>query len=443
MASLRHIVTQIRHVEQQNSAHLSSGREEDVTELETMLCSRGTEGIIKQADVETVLSSIESLDTRSHQVGILHILGALSKSLVCSGGEDILEQYCRLTFGFLLSCSPDDYIGYSNLSKKKLCRVCCTVGQVAMESGRAKQAIVPEPTGLHCLEQGRLEILTPVHAELLKLCLVSKMYSKAVSFLKSHAILSAPECYKTRSTHVLLYFYYGGMVYTGLKKYKEAMFMYLGAMTMPAFQVSEIALEAAKKYILVSLILYGDIKPIPSYASTLLTKDVKIVCENYYSLGSIVASGKDVQVFVAEREDVWRRDGNFGLVQILVGEECQRKQRIGNLGKIYSSIPRDRLVSELGLGQWEEMMRVIFSMEASERTRVKLDEKDNVLHLSEADGTDISMKDMMQLIQECQNMKDVIDEESHHIECLPECIVSQEPKGSARSREIAVEDPSA
>eukprot|EP00889_Picochlorum_renovo_P005666 jgi/Picre1/32696/NNA_008041.t1 len=143
MASLRHIVTQIRHVEQQNSAHLSSGREEDVTELETMLCSRGTEGIIKQADVETVLSSIESLDTRSHQVGILHILGALSKSLVCSGGEDILEQYCRLVFGFLLSCSPDDYIGYSNMSKKKLCRVCCTVGQVAMESGRAKQAIVP------------------------------------------------------------------------------------------------------------------------------------------------------------------------------------------------------------------------------------------------------------------------------------------------------------
>eukprot|EP00889_Picochlorum_renovo_P005665 jgi/Picre1/32695/NNA_008040.t1 len=255
------------------------------------------------------------------------------------------------------------------------------------------------------------------------------MYSKAVSFLKSHAILSAPECYKTRSTHVLLYFYYGGMVYTGLKKYKEAMFMYLGAMTMPAFQVSEIALEAAKKYILVSLILYGDIKPIPSYASTLLTKDVKIVCENYYSLGSLVASGKDVQVFVAEREDVWRRDGNFGLVQILAGQECQRKQRIENLGKIYSSIPRDRLVSELGLGQWEEMMRVIFSMEASERTRVKLDEKDNVLHLSEADGTDISMKDMMQLIQECQNMKDVIDEESHHIECLPECIVSKSPRG--------------
>lgn len=435
-------MTQIRHVEQQNNAHLSSGREEDVTELETMLCSRGTEGIIKQADVETVLSSIDSLDTRSHQVGILHIMGALSKSFVCSGGEGILEQYCTLAFGFLLSCSPDDYIGYSSMSKKKLCRVCCTVGQVAMESGRAKQAIVPVSTGLHCLVQGRLEILTPVHAELLKLCLVSKMYSKAVSFLKSHAILSAPECYKTRSTHVLLYFYYGGMVYTGLKKYKEAIFMYLGAMTMPAFQVSEIALEAAKKYILVCLILYGDIKPIPSYASTLVMKDIKIVCENYYSLGKLVASGEDVQVFVAQREDVWRRDGNFGLVQILVGQECQRKRRIENLGKIYSSIPRDKLVSELGLGHWEEMKRVIFSMEASERTRVRLDEKDNVLHMSEADGTEISMKDMMQLIKECQSMKDVIDEESHHIECLPEFIMSQEPKGSARAREIAVEDPS-
>lgn len=442
MASLRHVITQIRHVEQQNSAHLSSGREEDVTELETMLCSRGTEGIIKQSDVTNVLSSIESLDTRGHQVGILHILGALSKSLVSSGGEDARQQYCTVAFGFLLSCTPDDYIGYSSVSKRKLCRVCCTVGQVAMESGRAKEAIMPVSTGLHCLVQGKLEILTPVHVDLLRLCLVSKMYSKAVSFLKSHAILTAPECYKMKSTHVLLYFYYGGLVYTGLKMYKEAIFMYLGAMTMPAFQVSEIALEAAKKYILVSLIVYGDIKPIPSYASTLVMKDVKIVCENYYSLGSLVAAGKDVQGFVTEREEVWRQDGNLGLVQIVAGKECQRKRRIEKLGKIYSSIPRDKLMPELGLGQWEEMVGVIFSMAGSETTRVRLDEKDSVLLLSESYGTDISMRDMIQLIQECQIMKDVIEEESHQIECLPECILPHHAKGSARAREVAVEDPS-
>jgi hypothetical protein len=171
-------------------------------------------------------------------------------------------------------------------------------------------------------------------------------------------------------------------------------------------------------------------------------KDVKIVCENYYSLGSLVAAGKDVQGFVTEREEVWRQDGNLGLVQIVAGKECQRKRRIEKLGKIYSSIPRDKLMPELGLGQWEEMVGVIFSMAGSETTRVRLDEKDSVLLLSESYGTDISMRDMIQLIQECQIMKDVIEEESHQIECLPECILPHHAKGSARARDVAVEDPS-
>jgi len=67
--------------------------------------------------------------------------------------------------------------------------------------------------------------------------------------------------------YFLSYYYYGGNIYTAMKRYSEALYMYEVVVTTPARAVSIIMLEAYKKYILVSLIIHGKVAPLPKYTS--------------------------------------------------------------------------------------------------------------------------------------------------------------------------------
>uniref|UniRef100_A0A8C9UA48 COP9 signalosome complex subunit 3 n=1 Tax=Scleropages formosus TaxID=113540 RepID=A0A8C9UA48_SCLFO len=75
--------------------------------------------------------------------------------------------------------------------------------------------------------------------------------------------------------HFLCYYYYGGMIYTGLKNFERALYFYEQAITTPAMAVSHIMLEAYKKYILVSLILHGKVQQLPKYTSQIVGRFIK------------------------------------------------------------------------------------------------------------------------------------------------------------------------
>ena len=60
---------------------------------------------------------------------------------------------------------------------------------------------------------------------------------------------------------MLLYFYYGAMVYGALEEWENAILFLEHAICLPTKKPSAIVLEALKKYILISLIL-GRKKPL-------------------------------------------------------------------------------------------------------------------------------------------------------------------------------------
>ncbi len=62
------------------------------------------------------------------------------------------------------------------------------------------------------------------------------------------------------SKDVRLYFYYAGSVYIGLKKFTRATEMLKTAISVPAIVPSAIMIEAYKKFVLVSLILSGQVR---------------------------------------------------------------------------------------------------------------------------------------------------------------------------------------
>ena len=109
-----------------------------------------------------------------------------------------------------------------------------------------------------------------MHCELAKLCLVSKCVSPVLPFLDTDINMVATQ---PDAVYLLLYYYYGGMIYTLLKNFDRALFFFevkliiyclfiqcVGkvCVTTPTAAVSHIMLEAYKKYQLVGLLVHGD-----------------------------------------------------------------------------------------------------------------------------------------------------------------------------------------
>lgn len=145
--------------------------------------------------------------------------------------------------------------------------------------------------------------------------------------------------------YFLLYYYYGGMIYTAVKNYERALYFFEVAITTPAVAMSHIMLESYKKYILVSLILHGTVRassndmqshnrpvmgltfsclfnrqitPFPkSNSSPVINRFMKPLSHVYYELAKAysTSSSEDLRVVINKNRDVYTRDINLGLVK--------------------------------------------------------------------------------------------------------------------------------
>jgi COP9 signalosome complex subunit 3 len=61
----------------------------------------------------------------------------------------------------------------------------------------------------------------------------------------------------------LQYFYYSGLVFIGMKQYAKALESFQMVLTIPTMSLSAVQLEAFKKYVLVCLLVHGEVLPSP------------------------------------------------------------------------------------------------------------------------------------------------------------------------------------
>jgi COP9 signalosome complex subunit 3 len=94
--------------------------------------------------------------------------------------------------------------------------------ELCIETGQALRAIKPIRSALKKLRPST-DTLTPLHADLLQVCLLSKCYGVAQPILEEEIFDVTPEITGVTPKDYLLYYYYGGMVLTGLKQYKQAL----------------------------------------------------------------------------------------------------------------------------------------------------------------------------------------------------------------------------
>lgn len=183
--------------------------------------------------------------------------------------------------------------------------------------------------------------LTAVHADLCQMSLAAKLFSAALRFLDIDItaivrtdvsilllvcvvlildILNVSPPFQDSNQdarYLLLYYYYGGMIYTAMKDYDRALYFFEVCVSTPALAMSHIMLEAYKKYILVSLILHGKMLPVPKYSSQVITRFMKPLSQAYHDVATTYqsASSDGLRNDMTKYRDVFTRDNNLGLVK--------------------------------------------------------------------------------------------------------------------------------
>lgn len=162
--------------------------------------------------------------------------------------------------------------------------------------------------------------------------------------------------------YFLLYYYYGGMIYTALKQYSQALYLFEVAVTTPAMAVSHIMLEAYKKYILVSLILQGKIAPLPKYTSQVVGRFIKPLSQPYHELATACQNNHSeiARNIIMRNQDHFQRDNNLGLTKQVLASLY--KNNIQRLTKTFLTLSLADVAARVQLSGPAEAEKYILNM---------------------------------------------------------------------------------
>ncbi|VDN21547.1 unnamed protein product [Gongylonema pulchrum] len=125
---------------------------------------------------------------------------------------------------------------------------------------------------------------------------------------------------------VLLYFYYGGLIYGAQGRYEEAFEMMQKVCSIPTVVTSSIQVHAYKKYVLLSLLLHEKIIPLPHYRSPAVMRTVSAACQNYIALSKIYTNEEKnfdkagaVREYLEAHQDML--DSKYVLLSLLLHEK--------------------------------------------------------------------------------------------------------------------------
>ncbi|KDO34249.1 hypothetical protein SPRG_19080 [Saprolegnia parasitica CBS 223.65] len=239
------------------------------------------------------------------------------------------------------------------------------------------------------LQHGNMYALTPFHSVLALVALHAKCYHAATPILNRPVFEVTPF---TRVVDVLEYFYYGGMLYVGLKKFRDAAEFFLLAITTPAHSLSAIVVEAYKKYVLVYLIVHGDVPVLPKATSVVVSRGLHTHASAYEAFASVFNSKdpkKVVECMQAHAAEFTKAD-NFGLVKQCV--EALKQKRVQDLTATYTTVSLTKVANALTVAEdipstIQDAERIIMDMIRAGAMAAKMDKtKDMVVF--EEDTTD-------------------------------------------------------
>lgn len=220
--------------------------------------------------------------------------------------------------------------------------------------------------------------LTGVHADLFMLCLTAKTFRPALPHLDADVTsIAVTEDSNQDAKNFLLYYYYGGMIYTALKNYERGLYFFEVAISTPALAMSHIMLEAHKKFVLVSLVLHGKVQSKYSQAPT---KCIKALSQEYQELAQAYKTGDSeaVRALVQKYREKFARDTNMGLVKQVSATLV--KKNIQKLTRTFLTLSLADVASRVGLqGGPAEAEEYLLNMIKSREIFATINQKDGMV----------------------------------------------------------------
>lgn len=360
------------------------------------------------AHLNTVL---ETLDIQQHSLGVLAVL--VAKFSLPQGNPDVdrtttfqqIQDFINNCNGEQVRFCPELYADLCHLLTDHLVEL--------------KQPI----RGIEVLKKAIRKIqlfdsqLTSIHADICQLCLLSKCLKPALEFLDTDVTSIGTELGGANdSKHFLLYYYYGGMIYTAMKNYDRALYFFEVVVTVPAMVVSHIMLEAYKKYILVSLILHGKIQPVPKYTSQVVCRFLKPLSVAYHELASS-------QHAAMRHRETFVRDKNMGLVNQVLSS--MYKKNIQRLTKTFLTLSLSDVASRVQLSGPAQAENYILNMIEEGEIYAMINQKDGMVVFLDSPEKYASPETLCVLEQQmaaCTKLHQYIQEMDEQIQVNPQYV---------------------
>jgi len=352
-----------------------SGDEKDLKTLQQWL-NKQDGAITKHAG--HIDSALASLDPALHAMGICYLLEAKLRGEINDLGAALAQ--CEV----LLSRANRDQV---HLVPRKFTNIGLMYASLATSQKVAKRAVLPLRNAVSVLRTTE-HTLTPLHAAFLQVCLSAKVYSVAARFLSTpvYSIGGDPDVvkrYGVSTADVLSYHYYGGLVYTGLKRWPEAMAYFETAFTAPALVLSAIMLAAYKKHILVSLVATGRHNPTRS-ASSMVSRHLRALCQPYNELVTAFAtkSAAEVAAVLEQHAEAFQTDGNLGLAK-----QCHQSlinRTIRDFTETYITLSLPAMVEGASLASPADATARLLRMIQSGHIHARIDQREGMVSFFEA-----------------------------------------------------------
>mmetsp|Transcript_735 Transcript_735/g.2668 ORF Transcript_735/g.2668 Transcript_735/m.2668 type:complete len:423 (-) Transcript_735:1261-2529(-) len=329
---------------------------------------------------ELVPQALTALDPGLHTLGCIHLLHAWSESDAAgreAGGALGLEAFAESAARFLAGCAPLQV----RLAVEKYCAVCRALKEAAVTLGCPKRAILPLRAAARALAPAPGHV-TPVHADLLQVCLLSKCYSAALPTLEAGVVEVDPANGVT-PRDFLLYCYYGGMACVGAKRYPAALELFLFAITAPSMVLSAVVVAAYKKYILVSLVEEGAVATLPKYTASIVHHRLKGAAAEYTELAAAYAtrSVDKLQACMEKHAAVYGADAHLGLVKQVLRSLYTRN--IQRLTQTYLTLSLRDIAESVQLASPREAETHILRMIEQGEIFASINQKDGMVSFEE------------------------------------------------------------
>ncbi|CAI9763144.1 unnamed protein product [Fraxinus pennsylvanica] len=344
-----------------------SGSTSDVNQLHTIL--KQFEDLFKSESTR-LAPLLTELNPSIHSLGYLYILEA------CSSAPISKEQASELVLSVarFIDLSAAEQI---RLAPDKFISVCKRFKDQIMLLEDPMRGVAPMLTALRKLQYSSVQ-LTTLHPDFLLLCLLAKCYKTGLSILEDDIFeVDQPRDF-------FLYCYYGGMICIGQKKFSKALELLHNVVTAPMSVLNAIAIEAYKKYILVSLIHLGQFSiSFPKYTSSVAQRNLKNFSQPYLELVNSYCTGKisELESFVQANNEKFESDKNLGLVKQVVSS--MYKRNIQRLTQTYLTLSLQDIAHTVQLNSAKEAEMHVLQMIQDGEIYATINQKDGMVRFLE------------------------------------------------------------